>query len=42
MEFYFLNWVQLSCDFGKVIPNGTTQGKVYQYQHANIFYPTFL
>ncbi len=27
MEFYFLNWVQLSCDFGKVVPSGTTQGK---------------
>jgi hypothetical protein len=26
MEFYFLNWVQLSCDFGKVVPSGTTQG----------------
>jgi hypothetical protein len=28
MEIYFLNWVQLSCDFGKVVPSGTTQGKV--------------
>jgi hypothetical protein len=28
MKFYFLNWVQFSCDFGKVAPNGTTQGKV--------------
>jgi hypothetical protein len=24
MEFYFLNWVQLSYDFGKVVPSGTT------------------
>jgi hypothetical protein len=29
MEFYFLNLVQLSCDFGKVVPSGTTQGKVW-------------
>jgi hypothetical protein len=29
MEFYFLNSVQLSCDFGKVVPSGTTQGKDY-------------
>jgi len=28
MEFYFLNWVQLSCDFGMVVPTSTTQGKV--------------
>jgi hypothetical protein len=28
MKFYFLNWVQFSCDFGKVVPSGTTQGKV--------------
>jgi len=28
MEFYFLNWVQFSYDFGKVVPNGTTKGKV--------------
>ncbi len=28
MEFYFLNSVQLSCDFGKMVPSGTTQGKV--------------
>jgi hypothetical protein len=28
MKFYLLNWVQLSCDFGKVVPSGTTQGKV--------------
>ncbi len=28
MEFYCFNWVQLSCDFGKVVPSGTTQGKV--------------
>jgi hypothetical protein len=26
MEFYFLNWVQLSDDFGKVFPVDTTQG----------------
>jgi hypothetical protein len=26
MEFYFFNWVQLSYDFGKVVPSGTTQG----------------
>jgi hypothetical protein len=26
MEFYFLNWVQLSYDFGKVVLSGTTQG----------------
>jgi hypothetical protein len=31
MEFYFLNWVQLSCDFGKVVPNGTTQGYFRPY-----------
>jgi hypothetical protein len=30
MEFYFLNSMQLSCDFGKVVPNGATQGKVCQ------------
>jgi hypothetical protein len=28
MEFYFLNWVQLFCGLGKVVLNGTTQGKV--------------
>ncbi len=28
MDFYFLNWVQLSYDFGKVVPSSTTQGKV--------------
>jgi hypothetical protein len=28
MKFYLLNWVQFSCDFGKVVPSGTTQGKV--------------
>jgi len=28
MEFYFLNWVQLSCDFGKVVPSGTTPRQV--------------
>jgi hypothetical protein len=28
MEFYFLNWVQLSYDLGKVVFSGTTQGKV--------------
>jgi len=28
MKFYFLNLVQLSCDFGKVVPSGTTQGKI--------------
>ncbi len=27
-KFYSLNWVQLSCDFGKVVPSGTAQGKV--------------
>jgi hypothetical protein len=26
MEFYFLNWIQLSYDFGKTVINGTTQG----------------
>jgi hypothetical protein len=26
MEFYFLNWVQLSYDFGKVVLSGTNQG----------------
>jgi len=26
MEFYFLNWVQLSYDFDKVVPSGITQG----------------
>jgi hypothetical protein len=25
---YFLNWVQLSYDFGKVVTSGTTQRKV--------------
>ncbi len=30
MEFYFSNSVQLSCDFGKVVLSGTTQGKVCQ------------
>jgi hypothetical protein len=29
MEFYFKNWVQLSYDFGKMVPSGTTQGKVW-------------
>jgi hypothetical protein len=28
MEFYFLNWVQLSYDFGMVVPTSTTQGNV--------------
>ncbi len=28
MEFYFLNLIQVSYDFGKVVFNGTTQGKV--------------
>jgi hypothetical protein len=28
MEFYILNWIQLSYDFGKVISHDTTQGKV--------------
>jgi hypothetical protein len=28
MEFYFLNWVQHSQDFGKVVPRGTTQGNI--------------
>jgi hypothetical protein len=27
MEFYILNWVQLSYDLSKVVPSGTTQGK---------------
>jgi hypothetical protein len=27
MEFYFLNWVQFSYDFGNVVPIGNTQGK---------------
>ncbi len=26
-ELFVKNCVQLSCDFGKVVPNGTTQGK---------------
>jgi hypothetical protein len=26
MEFYLRNWVELSRDFGKVVPSGTTQG----------------
>jgi hypothetical protein len=26
VEFYFLNWVQLSYDIGKVVLSGTTQG----------------
>jgi hypothetical protein len=30
MQFYLLNWVQLSCDFGKVVPSRTTQGKACQ------------
>jgi hypothetical protein len=33
MELYFLNWVQLPYDFGKVVPSGTTQGKVCQYSY---------
>jgi hypothetical protein len=28
MKLFLKNWVQLSCDFGKVVPNSTTQGKV--------------
>jgi len=24
MKIYLLNWVQLSCDFGKVVSSGTT------------------
>jgi hypothetical protein len=31
MEFYLLNWVQLSCDLGKVVPNGTTQGYFHPF-----------
>jgi hypothetical protein len=32
MKFYFLNWIQLSYDFGKVVRSGTTQGKVADLQ----------
>jgi hypothetical protein len=34
MEFYFLNWVQLSYDSGKVVLGGTTQGKVYHTKNS--------
>jgi len=27
MELKKKNWVQLSCDFGKLVPSGTTKGK---------------
>jgi hypothetical protein len=27
-KFYFLNWVQLSYDFGNVVPSDNTQRKV--------------
>jgi hypothetical protein len=30
MDFFKKNWVQLSYDYGKVIPSGTTQRKVCQ------------
>jgi hypothetical protein len=35
MEFYFLNLIQLSYDFGKVVLNGTTQGKVCLNEVSN-------
>jgi hypothetical protein len=36
MEFFKKNWVQLSCDFGKVVLSGTTQGKVcYRIMQPN-------
>jgi len=38
MEFYFLNWVQLSYDFGKVVPSGTIQGKVYRLGYLKVHY----
>jgi hypothetical protein len=28
MQIYFLNWVQLSCVVGNMVPSGNTQGKV--------------
>jgi hypothetical protein len=37
MKIYFLNSVQLSCDFGKVVPSGTTQGKVCWIPLADFF-----
>jgi hypothetical protein len=40
MEFYLKNWVQLSCDFGKVVPSGTTQGYFHmdvEFGNTNLF-----
>jgi hypothetical protein len=34
---YFLNWVQLSYDFAKVVPSGTTQGKVCPVKNEYYF-----
>jgi hypothetical protein len=34
-KFYFKNWVQLSCDFGKVVASGITQGKVCHSKRMN-------
>ncbi len=36
MKFYFLNWVQLSCDFDKVVFSVTTQGKVCWHTMNNV------
>jgi hypothetical protein len=40
MDFIFKNGVQFSCDFGKVVPSGTTQRKVCQGH--NYFFRTNL
>jgi hypothetical protein len=42
MKFYFLNWVQLSYDFGKVVPSGTTQGKVCRFMSKLVSVTCFL
>ncbi len=36
MQFNFLNWVQLSGDFGKVVLSGTTQGKVCHLGYSKV------
>jgi len=38
VEFYFLNWVQLFYDFSKVVPSGSTQGKVCHILGKGTFY----
>jgi hypothetical protein len=40
MEFYFLNWVQLSCDFGDVVPSGNTQGKACCLKNSSLSFIT--